>query len=190
MTKDKAIITKDKEITTKEANYKIAKESNDNIDRLQQIASISFLYLGAELKKQKDKNLYKYLGDSPEYESFEAYLKSKDIELRKAYYLMQIHTTFIEKLKFEPEDLAGINWTSLRTLLPVIKKENAQDLIDKAKILTRGHLEIEMRQLKYGLHSLKDIESCGHEWERIIFYQCTKCGERVKLKPEDGKIIK
>jgi len=179
-----------KEITI---NKKIdeAAESDQKIDKLQQLASISFLYLGAELKKQKEEKLYKYLGESPEYESFESYLKSKNIELRKAYYLIQIHTIFIEGLNFKEEELSGIHWTSLRTLLPIVKKENAQELVEKAKILTRGHLETEVRQLRSGLTSLKDLDNCKHEnVERIIFYQCKTCGERFKYLPENSKIIK
>jgi len=167
-----------------------ANNSDKKIDKLQQIASISFLYLGAELKKQKEEKLYKYLGESPEYESFEAYVKSKNIELRKAYYLIQIHTIFIEGLKFKVEELSGIHWTSLRTLLPIVKKENAQELVEKAKILTRGHLETEIRQLRSGLTSLKDLGNCKHEKvERIVFYQCKICGERFKYLPENSKIV-
>ena len=182
-------MNKKKEIVI-DKKYKIAKSSDQKIDRLQQIASISYLFLGAELKKIKEEKLYKYLGEgSPEYETFEFYIKSKNMELRKAYYLMQIHTVFVEDLKFEPEELSGIHWTALRVLLPCVREENAQDLIEKAKILTRSHLETEIKQLKSGIHSLKDLEEHEHEWERIIFYQCRTCGERTKIKPESGKFV-
>jgi hypothetical protein len=187
MADDKKEIT----ISNNKERYKTAQESDQKIDKLQRIASISFLYLGAELKRQKEEKLYEYLGESPEYESFEAYVRSKNIELRKAYYLMQIHTTFVEQLKFQPEELAGIHWTSLRVLLPIVKKENAQELIDKAKLLTRGHIETEMRQLKTGLHSLKDIQDCPHSHvRRVVFYECDVCKERFKYLPDGSEVIK
>jgi len=179
---------KSKEISLKR-EYEVAKDSDNKIDKLLQITSISYLYLGAELKRQKKEKLYKYLGKGPEYESFESYIKSKRIELRKAYYLIQIYTIFVEELKFKPEELVDIPWTSLRVLVPIIKKENAVELVEKARVLTRGHLETEIKQLKSGIHSLKDLEKHEHEWERITYWRCRICGETQKRKPTSGKII-
>ena len=174
---------------SRKTKYKIAKKSYDNLVKLKQVASISFLYIGQELKKIKEEKLYRYLGEgSPEYESFDEFIKSPEInlELRKAYYLIQIYTVFCEQLGYEPEQLGGLYWTSLRTLLPVVKKDNVEELVEKAKNLTRGHLALEVRQLRSGLD---EIGACTHEiWRKIVYYQCTKCYERSKFKPK-GRII-
>lgn len=168
---------------------KIAQKEHEAVVQWKSIASASFLHIGKALKTIKDEKLYKYLGESPEYETFELYLLQPEIgiELRKAYYLIQIYEVFIDQLKFTMEDLQGLYWTSLRILLPVIKAENAEDLIMQAKTLSRSHLEINIKQLKQGIKSPMD---CPHEeWREITFYECAKCRERSKQKPSSGKII-
>lgn len=170
--------------------YEIAKTSDEKIEKLQKLASISFIYLGAELRKVKKEGLYKYLGESPEYETFDSYIASKNIDLRKAYYLMQIHRVFCEELKFKPEELGNIYWTVLRVLLPVIKPENSRQLVEKAKTLRRVDLEIELKQLKSGLDDLDKLEKHVHTWRKIIYWRCDECGERSKAEPKDGTIIK
>lgn len=167
---------------------KLAQEEHEAVIQWKNIASASFLHIGKSLKKIKDEKLYKYLGESPEYESFELYILQPEIgiELRKAYYLIQIYEVFIDQLKFKMEDLQGLYWTSLRLLLPVIKEENSRDLVEKAKILSRTDLEIEMKQLRHGIKSPMD---CEHEWREITFYECIKCRERAKLLPKGSKIV-
>ena len=172
--------------------YQIAKAVENKVIKYKEIASISFLFIGRELKKIKEDKLYRYLGsDSPEYESFEGYVNSPTInmDLRKAYYLIQIWSTFCEGYKYKPEELSGIYWTALRAILPVVNKDNVSDMIEKAKTLTRTHLEQEVKQLKVGLGSMEDMEKHSHEWKFISYYRCTVCGEKSLTKPKDGKII-
>lgn len=173
--------------------YQIAKKAEDKVLEYKKIASISFLFIGKELKRIKEDKLYRYLGtDSPEFESFENYVNSPtiNIDLRKAYYLIQIWITFCEKYKYKPEELSGIYWTALRAILPVVNENNVSDLIEKAKTLTRTHLEQEVKQLKSGLTSMEDLEKHAHTWKFISYYRCTVCGEKSIVKPKDGKIIK
>jgi len=178
------------------AKYEIAKKAEDKVLEYKKIASISFLFIGKELKKIKEDKLYRYLGiDSPEYEKFETYVASPaiNIDLRKAYYLIQIYSTFILKYGYKPEELSGVYWTALRILLPVINEHNVKDLVEKAKTLTRSHLETEVRQLKSGLTSLEDLESldCKHkEIKKITFYECLKCHERFKIQPSNSNVVK
>jgi len=167
----------------------VAQKSDDELLKWQRIGSISYLYQGKILKKIKENNLYKYLGESPEYESFELYVNSKNIDLRKAYYLIQIYSTFIERFKYKPEELSDTHWTSLRSLLPVINDNNIKDLVEKARTLTRSHLEQEIKQLKAGLTSMEDMEEHKHSWKFISYYRCTDCGEKSLVKPKDGEII-
>lgn len=172
------------------AKYEIAKKSEDELLKWQKIGSISYLYQGKILKEIKEDKLFRYLGtDSPEYESFDNYIGSKNIDLRKAYYLIQIWGTFIEKYKYEPEDLSGIYWTSLRSILPVTNSDNVKELVEKARTLTRTHLDTEVKQLKAGLTSMEELKKHTHRWRLISFYRCEDCGEKSKIKPQDGEII-
>lgn len=172
---------------------KIAQKAEDNVLKYKKIASISFLFIGRELKKIKEDKLYRYLGtDSPEFEKFETYVASPTInmDLRKAYYLIQIWTVFCEQYKYKPEELSGIYWTALRAILPVINETNISDMIEKAKTLTRTHLEQEVKQLKAGLGSMEDMEKHTHEYIHIEYWRCRVCGEKSMAKPGDGIIIK
>ncbi|MHA1329798.1 MAG: hypothetical protein ACTSR2_01855 [Candidatus Hodarchaeales archaeon] len=180
-----------KELDLKQKN-ELARAVFQDLLKWKTIGGLSYLKVGQLLKRFKDEELYKYLGEgSEEFESFEAFLKIPEInmELRKAYYLIQIWTTFVEKYGFKEEELADIPWTSLRVLLPVVRKENVRDLVEKARNLNRTHLEMEIKALKSGLVTLDDLSNCKHEWEEITFWRCRKCGERSKVKPTDGKIV-
>ena len=172
---------------------RIAAKHHNNLIKWKNISNLSYLSIGQELKKIKEEKLYKYLGEgSPEYETFENYLKSPEIkiELRKAYYLIQIYTVFVKKYKFKPEELSEIPWTGLRSILPVVEEKNADEWVEKAKTLTRGHLEMEVKANKSGLKTLEDLNKHEHTWEKITFWKCNICGETSKFKPADGKIIK
>ncbi len=174
------------------AKYEIAKKAENKVLEYKKIASISFLFIGKELKKIKEDKLYRYLGaDSPEYESFEGYVNSPTInmDLRKAYYLIQIYDTFILKYGYKPEELSGVYWTALRAILPVVNETNISEMIEKAKTLTRTHLEQEVKSLKAGLGSMEDMEKHSHEWKHIEYYRCRVCSEKSIVKPKDGIIL-
>jgi hypothetical protein len=177
-----------KELTTNE-KYEIAKKAFDDILRWKQISGISYLQLGRILKDFKDKKLYESLGESPEFESFEKFLTipAIDIKLRKAYYLIQIYTTFIEKFGFKIEELSDISWTRLRALLPCAKEENSKDLVEEAKILSHSDFDIKLKQLKYGWNTSIDCEH--NEISQILFYECNSCHERFKIQPPKSKIV-
>lgn len=170
--------------------YEIAKSVYDSLIKWKMIGDLSYLKIGQLLKKIKEERLYKYLGsDSEEYEDFETFLKTPEInmELRKAYYLIQIWTIFVERFGFKPEELSDIHWTSLRALLPVARKENVQELIEKARNLTRAHLEMEVKALKNGLTELGE---CSHpKIEEVHYYRCISCGEHFKVPPKGSEVI-
>jgi len=172
--------------------YRIAKRSEDIIREYSKVASISFIYIGKELKKIKDDKLYKYLGEgSPEYESFENYLSSPNIniDLRKAYYLIKIYDTFVLKFGYKPEELSEMNWTALRSILPCVTKDNVANMIEKTKLLTRSHLEQEVKLLKTGMTSMDDLDQHKHSWVKCVFWKCTECGERSNVEPKDGEMV-
>lgn len=178
------------ELTTTQKNA-LAQKSFSELIKWKQIAGMSYLQLGKLLKNFKEQKLYENLGEeSPEYESFEIFLQMPEIniKLRKAYYLIQIYDLFCIQLKFKPEELSEVSWTSLRSLLPVIRQENSRDLIQDAKTLTRGHLEVKIEQMKSGITA---PEECKHkEVNEIVFYICNHCKDRFKTPPPDSKVIK
>lgn len=175
---------------TKSQKYKLAKVAFDDLLKWKNVAGMSSLMLGKVLKKFKDERLYEDLGEeSPEYTSLEMFLQMPEIniKLRKAYYLIQIYTTFCETFKFKPEELSEISWTSLRVILPVVRPENAKDLVEDAKLLRRTDLEIKVAQLRKGI---ENPEMCRHrEVEKIVFFKCVKCRENFKVAPKGSKII-
>lgn len=165
----------------------IARKADENLRKWQQIGSIAYLYQGKELYNIKKNKLYEYLGESPEFEDWELYLKSRHLESRKAQYLIQIWTTFVERFGFKPEELSDIHWTSLRALLPVARKENVQELVEKARVLTRTHLEMEVKALKNGLTELGE---CSHpKVEEVHYYRCILCGEHFKVPPKGSEVV-
>jgi len=70
------------------------------------------------LKKIRDGELYTSLG----YDSFLAYVQSPDVGLnqRTAYYYIEIYETYIEKLKYKPEELTEYSYDKLRKLIPIV----------------------------------------------------------------------
>lgn len=176
-----------KNLSLKEKNG-IAREADKNLRKWQQIGSIAYLYQGEELYYIKKDELYRYLGESPEYESWEFYLQSRHLDYRKAQYLIKIYSTFCLSFGFKPEELSDVHWTSLRALLPVAREENVQELVEKARNLTRTHLEMEVKALKNGL---TDLGACKHpKVKEVHYYRCVFCGEHFKTPPEGSEIIK
>jgi len=177
------------ELTTHEKN-ELAQNKLNELLKWKQIAGMSYLQLGKILKDFKEQKLYENLGEeSIEYESFQGFLSMPEIniKIRKAYYLIQIYDLFCLQLNFKPEELSEISWTSLRSILPVVRKENAKNLIEDAKVLRRADLDIKIAQIKAGI---TEPEKCKHEWEEIKFWRCITCHENSKMKPTDGNIIK
>lgn len=156
---------------------------HQEILQLKNIAGGAFIVIGQRLKEIKEKELFRFLGDGG-YETFESYLGSPELQFdrRKAYYLMQIYSTFCENLAIKQEDISGIYWTTLRQILPVVNKENHEEWIEKARTLSRSDLELELRQFRSGISS----SACTHEeWEEIIFWRCKNCGERSNVCPTE-----
>jgi len=183
----------EKGLSLKQKNKEALQVYNELI-KWKTIGGLSYLKIGQLLKRIKEEKLYKYLGEgSEEFEDFESFLKTPEInmELRKAYYLIQIWDTFCEKLGFKEEELAGIPWTSLRVLLPVVRKENARELVEKARNLNRTHLETEIKALKSGLVTIEDLSNCKHqEVTEFHYFRCNYCGERFQEPPKGSKVIK
>ena len=170
------------ELSSKQKNANKAFTIHQEIIQLKNIAGGAFIVIGQRLKEIKEKELFHFLGDGG-YETFESYLGSPELQFdrRKAYYLIQIYSTFCEGLNVKQEDISGIYWTTLRQILPIINKENHEEWIEKARTLSRSDLELELRQFKSGVSPA----TCNHEWEEITFWRCKNCGERSNVCPTE-----
>lgn len=95
----------------------------------------SMLFSLAEiLKRIKDSELYIPLG----YESFVEYVSCPEVGLnvRTAYYYIEIYETYIDRLKYTPEQLVGYSYDKLRKLMPVVKEsKNVKEVMDNALTL-------------------------------------------------------
>ena len=178
-----------KEITENK-KYEIANKLLQDLIKWKQVSGMSYLSIGKILKEFKEKKLYESLGEAPEFSTFEQFLTISEIDIRprKAYYLIQIYETFIEKFKFKQEELSGISWTRLRSLLPCAKEENSKDLIQEAKTLSHSDFNVKLDQLKSGWDASGECEHS--ELEEIVFYRCPVCKATFKNKPEESKVIK
>ena len=98
-----------------------------------------FLELARLLKENKDDKLYKVLG----YETFEAYLATPELALSRShvYTLIQIYEKLVVELKVQPAELVDTEWSKLQIVLPQINENNKEDLLDKARSLSRSDLK-------------------------------------------------
>jgi len=170
-------------ISLQQKNASKAFTIHQEIIQLKNVVGGAFIVMGQRLKEIKEKELFHFLGDGG-YDTFESYLGSPELQFdrRKAYYLIQIYSTFCENLNIKQEDISGIYWTTLRQILPIVNKENHQEWIEKARTLSRTDLDLEIREFKTGISS----SECKHEeWEEITYWRCKNCGERSYVCPTE-----
>jgi hypothetical protein len=83
------------------------------------------------LKKIRDSELYIPLG----YDTFVEYVQNPEVGLnvRTAYYYIEIYETYIEKLKYTPEQLSEYSYDKLRRLIPIVNgRSDTQEVMEKA----------------------------------------------------------
>lgn len=76
------------------------------------------------------------------YDSFDAYLEAETVfQRRKAYYLIQIHTKFVQECGVKTEQLEKFGWVKAKELAPIITPKNCQRLLDQTKDMTFDKIE-------------------------------------------------
>jgi hypothetical protein len=76
-------------------------------------------------------------GETRKYAKFEEYCDHEfSLGYRKAMYLISMYEKFIVELDLPIDVLGGLDWSKAKELVPVITKENAADLLDKASHMT------------------------------------------------------
>jgi site-specific DNA-methyltransferase (adenine-specific) len=122
-----------------------ALENHQQILGLKKDISKDFILLGKYLKENRDDKYFKELG----YQTFEDYIESRDIELKRAsvYELIRVYEKFIGELKYSTEELLEIDYSKLRLITPVLDvyAHRHKEWIAKAKNLSFRGLKEEIK---------------------------------------------
>lgn len=154
----------------------LATNLHNQLIRLKREMSIAFISIAEILKEIKDSELYKQLG----YDYFSEYVQSPEIGLnvRTAYYYIDIYETFIQKFGYKREELMEYSYDKLRKLLPIVNKEDVKvgEIMDNAVALKWSDFE---------KHYKDEKENSGYEDKLSApeFYRCKNCGKWVVSLP-------
>jgi hypothetical protein len=156
--------------------YVLAKAYHDKILSLKRGMAVAFISLAEILREIKDKELFIPLG----YDTFYEYVQSPEVglNLRTAYYYMEIHETFIQKLGYKREELADYSYDKLRKLLPIVGKEDAkvEEVMTNANVLKWSDFEKHYKDEK-------ENEGFSDKLSAPEFYRCKDCGKWVISLP-------
>jgi len=104
------------------------------------------LSLAKKLKDIRDKSFYKVFG----YNSFAEYLASPEISMSEGQTskLITNYEVWVEKYHVEYAQLNGIDFEKLYLASQVAGEENYEEWLDKARVLSRSELIIEIKEAK------------------------------------------
>lgn len=127
------------------------------------------------LKRMKEDNLFQaVLGD--EKAEWVAYLGSLEVfySRNEIYNFFRIYDKFKE-LDMEYKDVADIPTSRLMSLLSIITKENMEDVLGNARILTRRDFSDFIKEHK----GLPTTDMCEHDYKKQEV--CKNCGEKHEI---------
>lgn len=133
----------------------------------------AFLELGERLMKIRDEKLF--VG---QFETFELYCDEMKMSGAVVNKLINIYQKFILQYAMDESRLleAG-GWSQLAEILPYIKdRDDAEDLVDKAKVLSRKDLRDYLKERKTGV----DQQKCKHG-DTYDIRCCKTCGLKIKI---------
>lgn len=133
----------------------------------------SFISLGEHLYKIKEEGLF-----SPQWSSWDEFLREMKLSLNTGNKLIQIYTTFVLEYGFSAEDLVSAGgWTVIAEVLPVVQgRDDAENWLMMCENLSREDLRKEVRESKTGV----DMGSCKHK-DTYVIKVCRTCGEREEV---------
>ena len=119
-----------------------------------------------------------------DYPSWKSFVGDPDLDLSTGYVstAINIHRKFILEFKINPEEIAEIGWSKVAMILPVVTKENVEELLGAAQGNSKSDLAKTIKQLKNGVEDGKH----KHEWK--YYRECTDCGEREPFDPS-GSLV-
>ena len=121
-----------------------AHENYTYICSLRKNITSSFWELVIQLRKCRDNEYWRVLG----HESWGSYLAQPEIDLTQQTVdnYLTVYNALHDK-GILPPAVVSVDISKLQAIVPYITKENAEELIEKAKTLSRGDLRDEMREL-------------------------------------------
>lgn len=146
--------------------------------KLKQTIETSFLTLGERLKRIRDERLYE-----GQWGTFEMYLMDAKISPATASKLINIYQKFFIEWQIKADKLVEAGgWSVVATLLPFCRtKEQAEEWMDKAFVLSRPDLEKEITEFRTG----KDMSKCEHE-DSYVIRVCRSCHFRERVYEADA----
>lgn len=147
-----------------------------------------FLEVGGILYEIQQRKLFTYLG----HPTFVSFINDSDIGIswKTAYSWVRIYKTYIKHFGFETKELAGVPWYKLEIIMGNIKakdKDEAMDLINKAKTLSPQDLYTEIKEIRDNDGQYDDVALKYFPPPHMTKHK--KCGKWV-LALEDGSLCK
>lgn len=114
------------------------------------------------------------------FDSFRDYVEQEmEFKFRKAYYLVEIYQKFVIELGLRKDELASLEWTKARELLPIIDKDNASRLLKNIQ----GKSLVEIKEWVKQLKSPKAVPSAdsdeAEEDDKTVRISCILKGGQV-----------
>jgi len=162
----------------------LALSLNDQLLALKNQFGYIMFSMAEILKKIRDDELYISLG----YDNFSEYVRNPEIgmNLRTAYYYIQIYEVFIEGLGYDIEELQKYSYDRLRKIAPIMVKQltsgghkettEVQQIMDDAVYLRWYDFE--------KIHKDKEANEGFEDYlESPEFYRCSKCKKWIVSIP-------
>ena len=132
---------------------------HSKVVKLKDDINSSFLELGRLLWVIKDGRLFELL----DYETFESYLAQPELSFDRSsvYRLIRIHEELVLKRGVALCDLKKIAWSKLDRIIPYLKDDNLEEMLEKAEHLSRSDLQ---QELKPHNPKLTTCPKCGYEF--------------------------
>lgn len=104
-----------------------------------------YLRIGRNLYLISKHKLYEKMGHA----SFDGWRAQPDLNLARSttYGLMKVFETFVERLRVDPDKLAGLDWTKLYAVARFVDPSNVDEFIEKVRTLSRTDLQSEISNL-------------------------------------------
>ena len=165
-------------MSEKTANKNVDAFKNHNcIINIKKQISNNLWLLAISLKTNKDKKYYQLL----DYETWESYLATPEISLSRffVFKLIKNYEIWIEEYNVSQAKLQDIDSEKLYMAGTIATKENYEEMLEKAKQLSRSDLSKEIRTARG--ESEPEFKSGGYIEEKKIYeVMCPKCGHKFE----------
>ena|SRR3990167_1061403 len=134
-------------------------DNDQAIKSLKTDLNVRWLKMAELLFENRKRRYFEVLG----YDTFEAYIAQEELGFKRTsvFRIIRIYKSLILDRKVPHVELADIDSQKLDMILPELPTGNLDELLSKARSLSRSDLKAELS------------EPCTHEWETIV--RCSQC---------------